>query len=89
MRRHITYSEEKKPTCSYFLLKHFLDSNENKLLEEGTKAGFEVLSKANIAHNYFVEINANLPVNIKSFMRRRTSCVTHHSLRKKHSLKSV
>ena len=38
----------------------FLDSNKNKLLEEGEKAGFDVLSKVNIAHNYFVETNANL-----------------------------
>lgn len=40
-----------------------MDSNENKLLEEGTKKIFEVLSEVNTAHNYFVEKNANLPVN--------------------------
>lgn len=42
-----------------------MDSNENKLLEEGTKKVFEVLSEVNIAHNYFVETNANL-VNIRA-----------------------
>lgn len=36
-----------------------MDSNENKLLEEGTKKIFEVLSEVNTAHNYFVEKNAN------------------------------
>lgn len=43
-----------------------MDSNENKLLEEGTKKVFEVLSEVNIAHNYFVETNANLLVNIRA-----------------------
>lgn len=27
-----------------------MDSNESKLLEKGTKKGFEVLSEVNIAH---------------------------------------
>lgn len=47
-----------------------MDSNENKLLEEGTKKIFEVLSEVNIAQNYFVEKNANLPVN-----RRALWCI--------------
>lgn len=65
MRRHnLQCQKKKKKTLRYFLLKHLWTAMKKKYWKR--EQVFEVLSKVNIAQNYFVKTDANLLVSRKA-----------------------